>query len=238
VKCPPVLLKNAETTKRAWKKENDFLNAVRDVSYGKLKAILPILDPDFISQANIPDAEKKRLVTNLNKITYKEVLAHVKALRQVYDPSSLSVDIDQLYSDLHTVNSYLESAVMTHDAENLSSFRSRFSQRLIYDIRLLIAAIRSEETFAKQEKNLPKDIKGIPQSSTNFERSLSDIVKALVTLRRGNSDSRERVRRRIGASKLGELSTLIKGASSDEELERYIRSRELLEKIRSSAFGA
>lgn len=236
IKCPPVLLKNAETANRAWKKECEFLDDVKDVSYGKLKAILPVIDPDFISQTKIPDAERKRLIENLNEITYKEVLKRVKELRHVYDPSSLSVDVDQFYSDLHSINEYLESAITKHDNTALASFRSKYSQRLIYDTRLLIATIRSEDTFEKQQKNLPGDFKGLPSVNSDFDESFSNIARALIALRRGNPNSRERVRRRIGVSKLGELSTLLKAASSDEELQRYMRGQELLKKIKDSAF--
>ena len=62
VRCPPVLLKNAETARRSWQNERDYLNDVKDASYGKLKAIFPVLDPDFISQTKIPEVERKNLL--------------------------------------------------------------------------------------------------------------------------------------------------------------------------------
>ena len=236
-RCPPVLLKNAETARRSWQNEKDYLNDVKDVSYGKLKAVLPVIDPDFVFQTRLPDTERKSLLKNLNQITYKDVLAKVRILRQVCDPSSISVDLDQFYSDLHYMNSYLESAILRKDAETLEFFRSRYSQSLINDVRMLLATVRSEETFKKLEKTLPKGISGIPSNENEVDRWFSDIAQVLVTLRRGTPISRERTRQRIGVSKLGELSTLLKAASSDEELERYKRAQGLLEKIRSPSFG-
>lgn len=238
VKCPPVLLKNAETARRAWQKEDDYLNDIEDASYGKLKAILPVLDPDFVFQTNIPISERKKLLKDINEITYKEVLARVKELREVYDPASLSIDLDQFYSDLHSINCQLELAIVNHDLVLLQSFRSRYSSSLINDIRMLIATTRSEETFKKLEKSLPKELRGIPSSTDDFETSLSDIARVLITLRRGTPSSRERVRKRIGVSKLGELSTLLKAALNDAELDRYIRGKQLLERIRNPSFGA
>ena len=238
VKCPPVLLKNAETARRTWQEERDYLNDVKDASYGKLKAIFPVLDPDFISQTSIPEVERKKLLEDLNEITYKEVLAKVKELRQVYDPTSLSIDLDQFYSDLHSINSHLELAITKRDTEALSSFRSRYSPHLINDVRMLIATMRSEETFIKLEKNLPKEIRMTPSSDNEFETWFSDIVRDLIALKRGAPNSRERIRKRIGVSKLGELSTLLKAASSEEELERYIRGRELLQRIRNGTLRA
>jgi hypothetical protein len=238
VKCPPVLLKNAETARRTWQKGSDYLNDVKDASYGKLKAIFPVLDPDFISQTSIPEVERKKLLENLNEITYKEVLARVKELRHVYDPASLSIDLDQFYSNLHSINSYLELVIKKPDTAALSSFRSRYSPHLINDVRMLIATMRSEETFIKLEKYLPKEIRMIPSSDNQFETWFSDIVRDLIALRRGTPNSRERIRKRIGVSKLGELITLLKAASSDEELKRYIRGRELLERIRNGTLGA
>jgi hypothetical protein len=237
IRCPPVLLKNAETARRSWQNEKEYLNDAKDVSYGKLKAILPFIDPDFVMQTRLPDTERRSLLKNLNQTTYKDVLAKVRELRQDYDPLSISIDLDQFYSDLHYMNSYLESAILGKDAETLTLFRKRYSQKMINDVRMLLAAVRSEDTLKKLEKTLPKGINETPSNENEVDRWLLDIAQALVTLRRGTPSSRERTRQRIGVSKLGELSTLLKAASSDEELERYKRAQELLEKIRSPSFG-
>jgi hypothetical protein len=236
IRCTPVLLKNAETARSIWKSESSYLEDVKDVSYGKLKAILPILDPDFIAQTKLPPAERKNLLSKLTKATYEEVLARVRKIRQEYDPASLAIDLDQFYSDLHSINSCLEAVVIKQDLETLKLIRSHYPSNLINDIRMLLAALRSEDAFQKLEKSLPKEIRGLLRDENDVDMWLSNIVKALITLRRGTSNSRERVRQRIGVSKFGELSTLLKAVSNDEELERYKRERELLERIRNPAF--
>jgi len=240
IRCTPVLLKNAETARRSWASENNYLRDVNDASYGKLKAILPVLDPDFVFQTKLSEVERKGLLNELNKATYEEVLMRVREIRQIYDPSSLTVDLDQFYSDLHSINSYLESAVTKQDREILNIIRSRYRLQLINDVRMLLATLRSEEAFQKLDKTAPREIKAIPNSADkgdDFNAWFSSIVRGLITLRRGTAFSREKVRQRIGVSKLGELSTLLKAASSDEELQRYRRGRELLEKIRSPSFA-
>jgi len=240
IRCTPVLLKNAETARRSWKSENDYLQDVNDASYGKLKAILPVLDPDFVSQTKLSETERKGLLRGLNKATYEEVLTKVREIRRIYDPASLSVDLDQFYSDLHSLNSYLESAVTKQNREILNMIRSRYRSQLVNDVRMLLAALRSEEAFQKLDRSAPREIKAIPNSADegdDFNTWFSSIVRVLIILRRGTAFSREKVRQRIGVSKLGELSTLLKAASNDEELERYRRGRELLEKIRSPSLA-
>jgi len=236
IRSTPVLLKNAETARRSWHSESNFLRDLRDASYGKLKAILPILDPDFVSQTKLPISERKNLLSRLDTATYEEILTRVRKIRGTYDPASLSIDLDQFYSDLHSMSSYLESAVIQRDRTVLAFIRSRYSARLVNDVRMLLAALRSEETFHKLEKTLPREIKGFHEIGGDIDTCFLGIIKVLTTLRRGTPYSRERVRRRIGVSKLGELSTLLKAASDDGEMERYIRGRELLEKIRNPSF--
>jgi len=232
--CTPVLLKNAETARRRWKNESDYLRDVNGASYGKLKAILPIIDPDFSSQVAFPDQEIKALLSALNTDTYEEVLEKVRRLRRIYDTANLSMDIDQFYSDLHSMNSYLEKAVTEHDTKTLDYVRTRYPSKLINNIRMLIASLQSEEALQRIGPSLPK-IEKTPEDLMEIEIDVwfSNIINVLVTLKRGSLSSRERVRHQIGISKLGELSTLLKAASSDEELSRYRRGQELLEKIRN-----
>jgi hypothetical protein len=131
------------------------------------------------------------------------------------------------------MNNYLETAVMKRDSDTLSLIRTRYPPKLINDVRMLLTALRNEESFQKLEKKSPKEIKGLVCARDDSSAWFSNIVDVLVALRRGTSCSRDRTRQRIGVSKLGELSTLLKAASSDEELERYRRGRELLERIRN-----
>lgn len=198
IRCTPVLLKNAETARRSWQNEADYLRNIKGASYGKLKAILPVVDPDFISQMRIPSHEIKNLLTTLNRATYEEILERVRRIRQIYDQANLSVDIDEFYSDLHSINHYLESAVTKKDYNLINYIRSRYSQKIITDVRIVLAAMRNEDSLQKLLKTSCLEIKNIADDGEDFALWFSNIVKVLTILRHGTPELRERIRRRIG----------------------------------------
>jgi len=233
IKCLPLLLKNAETARRAWPIREQFLEVANDVSYGKLKAVLPIFDPDFVSQAKVSQQDLEGLGRMLARSTYEEVLEQARKLRGKYDPRGVSIDFDEFYQELYSATQKMRQLVEKQVKEGLKEFRQKFTPNFIEDSRRLMAAMRSEEMFAKLASKLPEKFgQGLDTKAENLEGHLFRVVHGLSRIRQAPAALREKLRERIGIARLGELSTLIKAASSDDELERYLRGQKLLQQLR------
>jgi len=231
VRCPPLLLKNAETARRTWPTRELFLKMAKDVSYGKLKAVLPIFDPEFISWHNVSTRDLDRLSKALGHMTYEDVLNEVRKIREKYDPNGVSIDLDVFYDELYSAIENLRQMVETQHGESLSEFRERLSPKFVENSRRLMAAMKSEEMFERLANEVPKNFGREDAAATGIEGHLRRIVCALSQIRQAPT-MRQRLRDRIGIAKLGELSTLLKAASTDEDLNRYIRGQKLLAQIR------
>ena len=237
VKCQPVLLRNAQTSTRIWRTREDFQKFARDISYGKLKAVLPLIDPDFVAANHIPAQDVDGLVDMLSRTTYEDVLLRVRALRAKYDPRGQSLDLDDFYQELYTITEDLRRIVEKKQKLELEEFRSRFPSALNSNSRRLIAAMKSEEAFKRLDPDIPKNFDDILDSSPGHLASrLNGVLVNLSRIRSAHS-ARDRLRERIGIARLGELSTLMKAASSDKELEMYLRGQRLLEHIRVTGIG-
>mgnify|MGYP001040348251 CR=1 FL=1 len=236
VRCVPVLLKNAETARRAWATSQDYLRAARDVSYGKLKAALPIFDLDFVSHARVEKGDLDCLAEILRGSTYEQVLEHIRRLRQKYDSRCISVNFDELYSDLYAVTESLAHIAVNRDSDAIRAHRGKYSPKFIEDTRRLIAEMKNEDMFQKLSKSIPRKFREtLDTREPNFDSEFLRMIHSLLRIHQGTPASRETLRQRVGIARLGELSTLLKALSSDEELERYLRGKKLLEKIRVSS---
>ena len=233
VRCVPVLLKNAETARRAWATGQEYLRHAEDVSYGKLKAALPIFDPDFVSQAKVEKGDLDSLAKALRGSTYEQVLEHVRKLREKHDPRCIIVDFDELYSDLYAATERFAQIALEHDNDSISAHRARYSAKFIEDTRRLIAGMKNEDMFQKLSRSIPsKFMETLDTPEPKSDREFLRAIQSLLQIHHGKAASREMLRQRVGIARLGELSTLLKALSSDEELERYLRGKSLLEKIR------
>ncbi|MDG7016639.1 MAG: hypothetical protein JRM82_04600, partial [Nitrososphaerota archaeon] len=96
----PALLKKALTARRAFASDGDYLDYTKGVSYGKLREVLPVLDPDFAQTLGVPKEEFTRLRELLPKLTYEDTLAEVRKIREKYDPEGIVVDYDQIWEDM------------------------------------------------------------------------------------------------------------------------------------------
>lgn len=233
IKCLPLLLKNAETTRTAWSTKEEFLKVAVGTSYGKLREALPIFDPEFVSQNKVSKEDLETLGRSLADSTYEKVLELARRLREKYDPNRMSVDYDAFYQELYSATEKLRSAMARRDAEDLREFRQKFSPELIDYSRRLLAAMKNEERFKKLAAGFPSDFTRTSSGAgEDLESNLSEVIQTLSQIRKAPASARESLRQRIGIARLGELSTLMKAASSDEEMERYLRGQRLLERIR------
>ncbi len=226
------MLKNAETITRVWPTRLEFTKDTQDVPYGKLRAILIILDPDFVAQHKVSDEDKKLLIGTLPQSTFEEFRALVKDLKTKYDPLGESVDFDEMFSDVFEATSLLKEIVESRHNAELKSFRVRFAPVFIENLRKCIAAMKDEKMLQKLRKDIGKDF---PSNLGLITDSLDDylfrVARSLVLLLRSSERRRDTLRSRIGMSELGRLSTLLKAASDESEMERYFRSRQMLEKL-------
>ena len=231
IKCQPVLLKNAETITKVWEDKYVYDRDTSDVPYGKLRDVLTILNPDFSIQHNLSINDRQLLIQNLSQTTFEEFRALVKDLRLKYDPLGESVDFDELFSDIYNATAMLEDMILAKNLSRLSEFRENFDSRSIDLLRKQIASIKDEKTFSK----LGGEISNSNTLSTTCKDAIAEyllrISKNLGLLTRSSVSRRNQLRSSMGTSALGKLSTLLKAASSDDEMERYFRSREVLEKL-------
>lgn len=234
IRCQPVLLKNAETITRVWATKSEFEQETKDAPYGKLRDILKILDPDFAVQHKVSEADRKRLLADLPELTFEDFRNLVKELKIKYDPLGESVSFDEMYDDVYESAELLRRTVESRNTAALAEFRGRFGPKFIEAVRRSIAGMRDEKTLEKLKPgiNVQSVTDGsLPQDS--LAARLLRVANDLFLLNRSSRGRRDSLRRRIGLSELGKLSTLLKAASDDSEMERYLRSRQVLEKLAS-----
>ncbi len=233
IRCGSLLLRNAETARRTWSSSEEYQGIAEGVSYGKLKAVLPLFDPDFILEADVKKEDLEGLMRSLRDLTYEQVLDEVRRFRAKHDSTGASMDFDELYSDLYEATETLANIVNQKDFDTMRSIRSKYAPDFLVEIRRLIAAMKNEKVFQEQDKILPKRIgKGMNESTSDFDGELSRIVHKLSLVRQATPELRDRLRKRVGISRLGEFSTLLKAISTDEELRRYLRGKRIFEQIR------
>lgn len=234
INCQPVILKNAETITRVWPKKEKYLADTKDAPYGKLRDALTILNPDFVNQHRVSNDDQRELITRLSTFTFERFRVYVKQLRLKYDPLGETVDFDELFNDIFETTSQLREIVEKNDEPALKFFRVKFDATHIENTRKLIAAMKSEETL----KKLRSDILNNNQAFSTPDKctlvtSFQNVTRDLLLLFRSSESRRDALRQRIGTSELGKLSTLLKATSNESERQRYVRSRQVLEKLAS-----
>jgi hypothetical protein len=228
IKCQPVLLKNAETSRRTWTSREEFLDIAGGVSYGKLKAVLPILDPEFATQTHVASEDLSDLVGMLAKSTYEAVLERVRKVRGEYDPSGDALDFDEFYQKLYSAIEELRLIVESKQKDQLNQYRRSFPSKFVEESRRLMAAMKSEESFSRLSPELFKS--HASNSTSQIENELQEVIQDLWGISK-SLNMRRRLRERVGISRVGELSALMQAASSDDALERHIRSQKLIHRL-------
>ncbi|QQG48736.1 MAG: hypothetical protein HY247_08385 [archaeon] len=233
VRFQPALLKKARAARRAFQSEEEYLAYAKGVSYGKLREVLPILDSDFAQALGVPQDEFTRLRGLLPKLTYEETLAEVRKIREKYDPEGITVDYDQVWEDMEASVTVLSAAVNNRDRTGMSEFRQLFGADFITNSRRLMAALNDETGFKGITAGLSRNFgRDLDTTSPGLKGEINRVVHSLSLLRRADPKARERFRDRVGKMMIGELGTLMKAASSDEETERYLRSRKIIERLK------
>ena len=229
----PALLKKALTARRAFASEEEYLKYTKGVSYGKLREALPILDPDFAQALGVPKEEFTRLRELLPRLTYEDTLAEIRKIREKYDPEGIVVDYDQIWEDMEASVSALSKVVNERDKEGMVEFRQLFDAEFVTNSRRLMAALNDEAGFRSITSGLPRNFgRALDTTSPGLMGQVNRIVHSLSLLRRAEPRTRDRFRERVGKMMIGELGTLMKAASSDEETERYLRSRKIIERLK------
>jgi len=232
IRCQPVMLKNAETITRVWPKREDYIYDTKEVPYGKLRDALKILNPDFVAQHKVSQKDRKDLIERLSTSTFEGFRSYVRRIRSKYDPLGETVDFDEMFNDIYNAASELRKIVENENITAPDNFRAMFNISYIENTRKLIAAMKSESVLQKLQGEISKEHKLIQDFDTNkLETFLLKITKNLILLSESSETRREAMRRRIGTSELGKLSTLLKAASNEPERQRYLRSRQMLERF-------
>lgn len=232
IRCQPVILKNAETITRVWLKREKYIADTKDAPYGKLRDALTVLNPDFVTQHKVSDADQRELIRRLSSSTFEDFRAYVKRIKSKYDPLGETVDFDEMFNDIFEATIQLREIVEKNDQVALRRFRSKFDSGLVENTRKLIAAIKSEEILKKLRPNISDDNEPVRSLDKDTLMSpLVNVTRDLLLLFRSSGSRRDALRQRIGTSELGKLSTLLKAASTETERQRYLRSRQMLEKL-------
>ena len=232
VSCQPVMLKNAETITRVWPEREQYITETKDAPYGKLRDALKILDPDFMSQHKVSQAARRDLISRLSSSTFEEFRSYVKKIRSKYDPLGETVDFDEMFNDIYETTAQLREIVENENSSTtpLKEFRAKFNTNCIENSRKLIAAMKSEDIWRKLRSEISEDHRSVSDFDSNtLETRLLNVTHNLILLSGSSESRRDALRRRIGTSELGRLSTLLKAASTESERQRYLRSRQMLE---------
>lgn len=234
INCQPVILKNAETIIKVWPNKEKYIADTKDAPYGKLRDALTILNPDFVNQHKVSNDDQKELIRKLSRFTFERFRAYVKQLRLKYDPSGETVDFDELFNDLFETTSQLREIIEKNDDPALKFFKGKFDTLYIENTRKLIAAMKSEEMWQKLKSDICDDNHSFSKPDKYTLIALfQNVSRDLLLLFRSSESRRNDLRQRIGTSELGKLSTLLKATSNESERQRYIRSRQVLEKLAS-----
>lgn len=232
IRCQPVMLKNAETITRVWPEREEYIVDTKDVPYGKLRDALKILDPDFVAQHKVSQKDRKDLIDRLSSSTFEEFRSYVKRIRSKYDPLGETIDFDEMFNDIYEATTQLREIVENKNTAALDEFRAKFDINYIEKTRKLIAAMKSEDMLRKLRGEISEDHKLVHDFYSNtLETYLLKVAQSLVLLSGSSESRRDAMRRRIGTSELGKLSTLLKAASNEPERQRYLRSRQILERF-------
>jgi len=232
IRCQPVMLKNAETITRVWPEREEYIVNTKDVPYGKLRDALKILDPDFMAQHKVSQKDRKDLIDRLSYSTFEEFRSYVKRIRSKYDPLGETIDFDGMFNDIYEATTQLREIVENKNTAALDEFRAKFDISYLENTRKLIAAMKSEDILRKLRGEISEDHKLVPDLDSNtLETCLLKVAQNLVLLSGSSESRRDALRRRIGTSELGKLSTLLKAASNEPERQRYLRSRQMLERF-------
>jgi hypothetical protein len=124
--------------------------------------------------------------------------------------------------------------VEANDGSELQKYRDEFSPAFVLQSRKLMASMKTEESFDRLSKEVSAN--GLVSKGPRTDASDGDLRIVIEDLWRISRSRHSRVlfRERIGISRLGELSSLMKAAMSDEEIKQYLKSQSLLERIRSA----
>lgn len=232
IRCQPVMLKNAETILRIWPKKTDYINETKDVPYGKIRDAVKILNPDFIAQHKVTKKDRNNLIKRLSASTFEDFRSYIRKLRLKYDPLGETINFDEMFSEVHYAVSDLTKLVENGDPIQLEKFRDKFDINYIENSRKRIAAIKSESVFQKLKSDIVKELKVTNDLNSNgLETVLYRINKNMILLLESSETRRDIMRRRIGTSGIGKLSTLLKAASNEAEHQRYLRSRQILDRF-------
>jgi hypothetical protein len=234
INCQPVILKNAETITKVWPKKEKYLADTKDAPYGKLRDALTILNPDFVNQHKVSNDDQRELIRRLSTFTFDRFRSYVKQLRLKYDPLGETVDFDELFNDIFETTSQLREIVENNDEPTLIFFRVKFDTTHIENTRKLIAAMKSEEMLKKLRSDIFDDNQAFSTpDKCILVASFQSVTRDLLLLFKSSESRRDALRQRIGTSELGKLSTLLKATYNETERQRYIRSRQVLEKLAS-----
>jgi hypothetical protein len=119
----------------------------------------------------------------------------------------------------------LRQIVERQQRDALEEFRRQITPKFIENRRRLMAAVKNENFFARLVSEIPKNFtQNLDTESENLKSHLFKTIKNTAGICQ-TSTMREQLRRKIGIARPGELSTLMKAASSDEELQLRSRMR-------------
>lgn len=233
VQFQPMLLKRAESARRAFATQAEYLRFVKGVSYGKLREALPVFDPDFIREQGVKPEDLELLRSHLAGETYQEVLGRIRTIKEKYDPEGVAIDYDRLWEDTESAIQSLSGAIAENNRTAIDEFRSRFSPQFITRSRMLMAAMNDEESFQRLTKDLPARFgHDVSPEAAGLQGEIGRVIHTLSVLRSGSPARRDVFRERLGRMMLGELSTLMKACGSDEEMQRHVRGRQAIQRLK------
>ena len=233
IQFQPILLKRAESARRAFPDRAKYLQFVKGVSYGKLREALPVFDPDFVREQHVKSEDLELLRNHLANETYEEVLDEVRRIKERYDPEGVAIDYDKLWEDTKSAIQTMSGAIAENNRAAITEFRSQFSPQFITQCRMLMAAMNDETSFQKLSKDVPKRFgHAIDLAAPGLQGQIGRVVYAFSILTKGTARRREILRERLGRMMVGELSTLMKACSSDEEMQRHLRGRQAIQRLR------
>ena len=209
------------------------LGCIRSLS--NLTEILPLIDPQQRVRKQLSNYQIQDIYSRACKNSPRDLREYIKGIKLNYaygrlgktlDKSKHLSALDSLISDLASYTEYLRRIIHSPDVQEHELFRSRTSvDELNYFSNMCISLT------TKENLRLYKRL-GPPNSSSKDEvfcRIYGDFYSLLA---KKGDDERARLRRRVSAEVLSQLSDMVSSLSSEENVKDYFYRQGMAIKIR------
>jgi len=221
--------------RKYWDDEVDYKKAIQKINvWTKLRELYPICKSIIEGKNQVTRKEVDQLIDRCNNLTYMEVREVFKKFRQKYDRilSDLGIDEYEFGELLINLSDELKEIIEKNDLYAEIKLRGTFNNHF-RKFRLILSALQKEDVYRNQKWNseIKKIVKQkIPNGDTKIEKDIYNLFTQLSQFIT-NDTAREKIRKEIPVTFIGNLSTFLRAIESDANKAQFQKNREILQKF-------